>query len=94
VNGRGIAMVDPVVILEVDLNGSAIVDLHGHGLRVDPLDRPQRAVLDAIGGCMDVLEYWTPRIDWARFFAGRRFRMWGAFKQLGRVLTKGEDVSF
>ena len=47
VDGRRIAMVDPVVILEVEANGSAIVGLHGHGLRADLFDGPERAVLHA-----------------------------------------------
>ena len=47
VDGRGIAMVDPVVVLEVEAHGSAIVGLHGHGLRADLLDGPERAVLHA-----------------------------------------------
>ena len=47
VDGRGIAMVDPVVVLEVELHGSAVVGLHGHGLRADLLDGPERAVLHA-----------------------------------------------
>ena len=45
VDGRGIAMVDPVIILEVEANGSAIVGLHGHGLRADLFDCSKRAVL-------------------------------------------------
>jgi hypothetical protein len=40
-------MVDPVVILEVEAYGPAIVGLHGHGLRADQLNSPERAVLDA-----------------------------------------------
>jgi len=47
VDGRGIAMVDPVVILEVEANGSAIVGLHGHGLRAHLFDSPECAVLYA-----------------------------------------------
>jgi hypothetical protein len=47
VDGRRIAMVDPAIILEVEAHGSAIVGLHGHGLRVDLLDGPERAVLHA-----------------------------------------------
>ena len=47
VDGRGIAMVDPVIILEVEADGSAIVGLHGHALRVDLPDGPERAVLHA-----------------------------------------------
>ena len=47
VDGRGIAMVDPVVILEVEANGSAVVGLHGHGLRADLFDGSERAVLHA-----------------------------------------------
>ena len=40
-------MVDPVIILEVEANGSAIVGLHGHGLRAHLFDGPERAVLYA-----------------------------------------------
>ena len=47
VDGRRIAVVDPVVVLEVEPNGSAIVGPHGHGLRADLLDGPERAVLHA-----------------------------------------------
>ena len=47
VDGRRIAMVDLVVILEVEVNGSAIVGLHRHGLRADLFDGPERAVLHA-----------------------------------------------
>jgi len=47
VDGRGIAMVDPVIVLEVEPNGSVIIGLHGHGLRADVLDGPERAVLHA-----------------------------------------------
>ena len=47
VDGRGIAMVDPVIIPEVEANGSAIVGLHRHGLRADLFDGSQRAVLHA-----------------------------------------------
>ena len=47
VDGRGIAMVDPIIILEVEANGSAVVGLDGHGLRADLLDGPERAVLYA-----------------------------------------------
>ena len=47
VDGRGIAMVDAVVILEVEAHGSAVVGVHGHGLRADLFDGPERAVLDA-----------------------------------------------
>ena len=47
VDGRGIAMVDPVIILECESNGSVIVGLHGHRLRANPLDGPERAVLHA-----------------------------------------------
>ena len=47
VDGRGIAVVDPVVVLEVEAHGSTIVGLHGHGLRADLLDGPERAVLHA-----------------------------------------------
>src|SRR5579859_2262461 len=47
VDGRGIAVVDAIIILDVEANGSAIVGLHGHGLRIDLLDGPERAVLYA-----------------------------------------------
>ena len=47
VDRRGIAMVDLVVVLEVEAHGSAIVGLHGHGLRADLLDGAERAVLHA-----------------------------------------------
>ncbi|MCK1518087.1 hypothetical protein IVB22_37520 [Bradyrhizobium sp. 190] len=47
VDGCGITMVDPIIILEVEANGSAVVDLHGHGLRADLFDDSQRAVLHA-----------------------------------------------
>jgi hypothetical protein len=47
VDGRGIAMVDAIVVLEVEANGSAIVDLHGHGFCVDLLDGPKGTVLHA-----------------------------------------------
>jgi hypothetical protein len=47
VDRRRIAMVDPVVVFEVELHGSVIVDLHGQGLRADLLDGPERAVLHA-----------------------------------------------
>jgi hypothetical protein len=47
VDGRGIAMVDPIIVLEIEANGSAIVGLHGHGLRADLFDGSQRAVLHA-----------------------------------------------
>ena len=40
-------MVDPVVILEVEAHGPAIVGLHGHGLRADLLDGAKGAVLHA-----------------------------------------------
>ena len=47
VDGRGIAVVDAVVILEVERDVAPIVGAHGHGLRADLLDGPERAVLDA-----------------------------------------------
>ena len=47
VDGRGIAMVDLVVVLQVKLHGSAIVGLNGHALRVNQLDGPERAILHA-----------------------------------------------
>ena len=47
VDGRDIAMVDPAIVLEIEAYGSAIVGLHGHGLRADLLDGPESAVLHA-----------------------------------------------
>jgi len=47
VDGRGIAVVDLVVVLQVELHGSVIVGLHGHALCVDLLDGAERAVLHA-----------------------------------------------
>jgi hypothetical protein len=47
VDGRGIAMVDLVVVLQVELHGSVVVGPHGHALRADLLDGPERAVLHA-----------------------------------------------
>src|SRR2546422_1853832 len=47
VDGRGIAVVDLVVVLQVELHGSTVVGAHGHGLRADLLDGPERAVLHA-----------------------------------------------
>jgi hypothetical protein len=47
VDGRGIAMVDMVVILEVEAHGSAIVGAHGHGPRAHLFDGRERAVLHA-----------------------------------------------
>src|SRR5271156_4087452 len=47
VDGRGIAVVDTVIILEVEAHGSAVVSLNGHGLRAYFFDGPERAVLDA-----------------------------------------------
>jgi hypothetical protein len=46
-DGRGIAMVDPVIILEVESNESAIVGAHGDALRADLLDGREGAVLHA-----------------------------------------------
>ena len=40
-------MVDPVVVLEIEANGSAIVGLNGHGLRAHLFDGPEGAVLHA-----------------------------------------------
>ena len=40
-------MVDPVIILEVEVHGSAIVRLHSQRLRADLLDSPERAILHA-----------------------------------------------
>src|ERR1700712_1040228 len=47
VDRRRIAMVDSVIILEVEVHGSAIVDLNGHGPRVYLFDGTEGAVLDA-----------------------------------------------
>ena len=47
VDGRGITVVDPVIILEVEPNGSAIVGVHGYGLPADLIDGSERAVLHA-----------------------------------------------
>ena len=47
VDGRRIAVVDPVIVLEFEANGSVIVGLHDHRLRADLLDGPERAVLHA-----------------------------------------------
>src|SRR5947207_5515589 len=47
VDGRGIAMVELVVVLQLELHGSTVVGAHGHGLRADLLDGPERAVLHA-----------------------------------------------
>ena len=47
VDRRRIAMVDLVVVLQVKLHGSAIVGLHGHGLRAHLFDGAERAVLHA-----------------------------------------------
>ena len=40
-------MVDLIVVLHVERHGSAIVGLHGHGLRADLLDGAEGAVLHA-----------------------------------------------
>lgn len=45
VKGGGIAMVDAVVVLKVEGDGSAIINTHGHGLRADLFDGAERAVL-------------------------------------------------
>src|SRR6516162_10223246 len=47
VDGRGITMVDPVIVLEVEANGSIVIGAYGHGLRADLLDGPEGAVLYA-----------------------------------------------
>src|SRR6516164_2112634 len=47
VDGRGIAVVDLVVVPKVELHGSAVVGAHGHALRAELLDGPERAVLHA-----------------------------------------------
>lgn len=47
VDGRRIAMVDAVVVLEVEGNGSAIVGAHDHALDIDLTDGAERAVLHA-----------------------------------------------
>jgi hypothetical protein len=47
VDSRGIAVIDAVVILEIEGQGSAIVGAHGQGLRADPFDGAEGAVLDA-----------------------------------------------
>src|SRR6266704_1495280 len=47
VDRRRIAMVDAVVILEVEVHGSAVIGLNGHGLRAHLFDGPERAVLYA-----------------------------------------------
>src|SRR3954453_11589929 len=44
---RRITVVDPIVIPEVEANGSAIVDAHNHGPRVHLFDGAERAVLYA-----------------------------------------------
>ncbi len=46
-DGRGIAVVDAVVILEVERDAAPIVGAHGHGSFADLLDSPERAVLHA-----------------------------------------------
>src|SRR6266513_1800703 len=47
VDRRRITVVDPIVILEVEANGSAVVGLNGHGLRAHLFDGPECAVLYA-----------------------------------------------
>src|SRR6185312_6769013 len=47
VDGGGIAMVDPVIVLEVEANGAVIVGAHGNALRADLLDGSERAVFHA-----------------------------------------------
>src|SRR3977135_3238658 len=47
VDGCRIAMVDPILILEVEANGSAVVGLDGHGPRAHLFDGPECAVLYA-----------------------------------------------
>ncbi len=45
VDGRGIAMVDAVVILKVERDAAPVVGAHGHGSFADLFDGPERAVL-------------------------------------------------
>ena len=47
VDGRGIAVVDPVVVLEVERDIPPVIGAHRHGLRADLFDGPERAVPDA-----------------------------------------------
>jgi len=47
VDGRGIAVVDLVVVLEVERDIAAVVGTDDHGLRADLLDGSERAVLHA-----------------------------------------------
>ena len=46
VNGRGIAVVDLVVVLQVERDIPAVIGAHRHGLRADLFDGPVRAVPD------------------------------------------------
>jgi hypothetical protein len=47
VDGRGIAVIDMGIILEVERHLSAIVKANGHAVGRHALDLPQRAVLHA-----------------------------------------------
>ena len=47
VDGRGIAVVDAVVVLEVERDAAPVVGAHGHGSFADLNDGPERAVLHA-----------------------------------------------
>ena len=47
VDGRGIAVVDPVVVLQVEGDEAAIVGAHGHGFLADLFDSAERTVLHA-----------------------------------------------
>src|SRR5450755_1078296 len=47
VDRRRITVVDSIVLLEVEPNGSAVVGLNGHGLRAHLFDGPECAVLYA-----------------------------------------------
>jgi hypothetical protein len=47
VDRRGIAVVDLAVVLQVERDIAAVIGAHGHGLRADLLDGPERAVFPA-----------------------------------------------
>src|SRR3546814_3696179 len=47
VDGRGIAMIDMGIVLEVERHLSAIIEPHRHAVGRHVLDLPQRAVLHA-----------------------------------------------
>ena len=47
VDRRGIAVVDAIVVLQVERHIAAVIGAHGHALGVDLLDGPERAVLHA-----------------------------------------------